>query len=63
VLSALGPLTGSSWMTAVSPFDWYLCADPLTAGMDWAGAALLLRCSTLFAAGGYSRIGRRDLMS
>jgi ABC-2 type transport system permease protein len=62
VLNALGPLTGSSWMTAVSPFDWYLGADPLATGMDWAGAALLLGCSALFAAAGYVGIRRRDLM-
>ena len=60
--NALGPLTGWSWMTTVSPFDWYLGADPLATGMDAARAALLLGCSALFAAAGYVGIGRRDLM-
>lgn len=38
VSNALGPLAGLAWMTSISPFDWYLGADPLTAGIDWVGA-------------------------
>lgn len=62
VSNALGPLAGLSWMTAISPFDWYLGADPLATGMDWAGAALLVGCSAMVAAGGLFGFRRRNLM-
>jgi ABC-2 type transport system permease protein len=62
VSNALGPVAGLAWMTAISPFDWYLGTDPLAAGMDWAGAALLIGCSTLIAAGGLFGFRRRNLM-
>jgi ABC-2 type transport system permease protein len=62
VSNALGPLADLSWMTAISPFDWYLGADPLAGGMDWAGAALLLGSSAMIAAGGLIGFRRRNLM-
>lgn len=60
--NALGPLAELGWMTAISPFDWYLGNEPLANGMDWTGAALLLGCSALIAAGGMLGFRRRDLM-
>lgn len=60
--NALGPLAGLAWMTAISPFHWYLGTDPLAAGMDWVGAGLLIGCSGLVAAGGLIGFKHRNLM-
>ena len=62
MFNAMGPMTENTWMSTISPFNWYLGSDPLTTGMDWLGAALLLSASLLCAAGGYLAITRRDLM-
>ena len=41
VLDALGPVVEADWMTALSPFSWYIAEDPLLQGFDVAGLALL----------------------
>lgn len=62
VSNALGPLADVSWMTAISPFDWYLGADPLSTGMDWTGAGLLVGSTALIAVTGLVKFRSRNLM-
>jgi len=63
VLRAIGNLTGSSWMTSVSPFHWYLGSDPLgTGGVSGAGVALLLAVTVVSAVAGAVGLRGRDLM-
>jgi ABC-2 type transport system permease protein len=40
-LNAIGPTIDAGWMTAVSPFGWYLESDPLVEGFDLGRLALL----------------------
>jgi ABC-2 type transport system permease protein len=62
MLNALGPLAGADWMTAVSPFSWYLEPNPLAEGFDPGGFALLAGLPVLAAIGGWFTFDRRDLM-
>lgn len=62
VFNAIGPLLDADWMLAVSPFSWYLDADPLVEGLAWWRIALLAGLSIVFGAFGYVRFLRRDLM-
>jgi ABC-2 type transport system permease protein len=62
VLDAIGPTIDAGWMTAVSPFAWYLEADPLVNGLDPRGFALLAAVPVLSAAVGLVAFVRRDLM-
>jgi ABC-2 type transport system permease protein len=58
---AIGPLVGADWVTAVSPWSWYLAEDPLANGIDPVGYVLLAALAGVAAALGLLRIERRDL--
>jgi ABC-2 type transport system permease protein len=62
MLNALGPLAGADWMTAVSPFSWYLEPNPLAEGFDPGGFALLAVLPFIAAIAGWFTFERRDLM-
>lgn len=61
VLDALGPMLEAGWMTAVSPFSWYLAENPLTEGWDPQGLALLAVVPVVSAAVAFVTFERRDL--
>jgi ABC-2 type transport system permease protein len=62
MFNALGPLAGADWMTAVSPFSWFLEPNPLAEGFDPGGFALLALLPIFAAIGGWLTFERRDLM-
>lgn len=62
VLDAIGPTVDVAWMTAISPFSWYLEERPLFTGFDWQGIALLAVVPVVAAAVGLMGYVRRDLM-
>jgi ABC-2 type transport system permease protein len=62
IFNAIGPTIPVGWMTAVSPFSWYLEHEPLTNGFDVPRLLLLAAIPILFAAAGLVRFNRRDLM-
>lgn len=62
IFDAIGPVADMGWMTAISPFSWYLENDPLTNGFDVRGLLLLAMVPIVFAAAGLVRFDRRDLM-
>ena len=62
ILDALGPALDADWMTAISPFAWYLTPNPLVEGVDWGGFVLLALVPVVAAVAGLSRFVRRDLM-
>lgn len=62
VLDALGPMVDVDWMTAVSPFSWYLAERPLETGPDASGLALLAAIPIIATAAALARFTRRDLM-
>lgn len=62
IFDAIGPTVGAGWMTAVSPFSWYLERNPLAAGFDLRGLALLAAVPLVAAAVGLVTFDRRDLM-
>jgi ABC-2 type transport system permease protein len=69
VVAVLGYLANSvfpqvealAWTRDISPFHWYLGGDPLTAGVQPAGAATLAVATVLLVAAGTVRFARRDL--
>lgn len=62
MLNAIGPTVDAEWMTALSPFAWYLENDPLTQGFDATGLLSLAVVPIVAAIAGVVGIGRRDLM-
>ncbi|QUR68039.1 ABC transporter permease subunit [Mycobacterium spongiae] len=62
VFDALGPVVGAGWMTAISPFSWYLDSEPLANGFDLPGLVLLALIPIVSTAIGLRRFERRDLM-
>lgn len=62
MLNAIGPGAQVEWMSAVSPFGWYLGGDPLLEGLDLAGVAKLAAIPVVATIGGWWAIERRDLM-
>lgn len=62
ILDAIGPAVGADWMTAVSPFSWYLEHDPLAEGFHLPSLLLLAAVPLLAAAGALAAFDRRDLM-
>jgi ABC-2 type transport system permease protein len=62
ILDAIGPTIPAGWMTAVSPFSWYLENEPLINGFDVPRLLLLAAIPIVFAVAGLARFGRRDLM-
>jgi ABC-2 type transport system permease protein len=61
MFDALGPVVELGWMSAVSPFHWYLGRDPLLDGFDPVGLAKL--AAVAVAAGAFALVAypRRDL--
>jgi ABC-2 type transport system permease protein len=62
IFNAIGPTIPAGWMTAVSPFSWYLEHEPLVNGLDVPRLLLLAAIPIVFAVAGLARFGRRDLM-
>jgi ABC-2 type transport system permease protein len=62
ILDAIGPTVDAGWMTAVSPFSWYLADDPLINGFDLQGLLLLALIPILSVVAAMTRFDRRDLM-
>lgn len=60
-LDAIGPTLEAGWMTAVSPFSWYLEDDPLVDGWDLGGLLLLASVPIASAASAFVAFDRRDL--
>jgi ABC-2 type transport system permease protein len=62
VTDTLGEMMeGGEWLSAISPFGWYLGGDPLTQGVDVGGAALLAALVVVAVLAGLLRYDRRDL--
>lgn len=62
MFDAIGPTIDAGWMTAVSPFSWYLEGDPLLDGFDVQGLLLLAAVPIVAAAAALVAFERRDLM-
>jgi ABC-2 type transport system permease protein len=62
ILDAVGPALDVDWMSAVSPFGWYLTPNPLAEGADVGGLVLLALVPIVAAVAGLFRFVRRDLM-
>jgi ABC-2 type transport system permease protein len=62
ILDAIGPIVPAGWMTAVSPFSWYLENEPLANGFDVPRLLLLGGVPIVFATIGLVRFARRDLL-
>jgi ABC-2 type transport system permease protein len=62
ILDAIGPTIDAGWMTAVSPFSWFLEPNPLAHGLDLTSIALLAALPLVAAAVGLATFNRRDLM-
>lgn len=62
LLNYLSPIAEAPWMEKISPFHWYIGAEPLATGFDWPGLALLAALAVLAALGGAVSFARRDLM-
>lgn len=62
VFNAIGPTIPAGWMTAVSPFSWYLEHEPLINGFDLPRLLLLAAVPLVSAVVGLARFVRRDLM-
>ncbi|MDY7106629.1 MAG: ABC transporter permease subunit [Actinomycetota bacterium] len=62
ILDALGPVVELGWMTAISPFSWYLGNNPLVEGFDLFGLARLALITLVCAPLGALALDRRDLM-
>lgn len=62
VFDALGPTVEADWMTAVSPFSWYLGENPLLDGFDVGGLLLLAVVPVVAATAAFVVFSRRDLM-
>jgi ABC-2 type transport system permease protein len=62
MLDAIGPTVDAGWMTAISPFSWYLENDPLTEGFDVPRLLLLATVPVVSTIAGLVVFNRRDLM-
>jgi ABC-2 type transport system permease protein len=54
-------MEGGAWLSAISPFGWYLGGDPLTQGIDGVGYGLLAALIVVALLAGLLRYDRRDL--
>lgn len=61
IANALGPMVDVGWITAISPWAWFLDADPVTEGFAPGGLALLAALAVVPAVLGLLRFERRDL--
>ena len=62
MFDAIGPTIDAAWMSAVSPFSWFLEDSPLLTGFDMQGLALLAVVPIVAAIGALLGFTRRDLM-
>lgn len=62
MFNAIGPVVDAGWMTAVSPFSWFLENEPLTNGFDVPRLLLLAAVPVVSAVAGLVVFTRRDLM-
>lgn len=62
MLDAIGPTIDVEWMSAISPFSWYLGERPLQNGVDVFGLLLLVLVPAIAGLLGLRRFERRDLM-
>lgn len=62
VFDAIGPTVGAGWMTAASPFSWYLEHNPLVEGFHLPSLAALAAVPLLASLAGLVAFERRDLM-
>lgn len=63
MLDAIGSAAGATWMTAISPFSWYLGGDPIENGPDVSGLVQLAALAVLVGVAGAVAYDRRDLMT
>jgi len=62
IANAIAPsVAGGAWLEQVSPFGWYLARDPLVAGFDPLGSALLITLTITAVGLGLLFHGKRDL--
>jgi ABC-2 type transport system permease protein len=61
VANALGSSLGLPWLVHLTPWSWYLGAQPLSAGVDVAGVAKLAVLALLAAVVGAVAFDHRDL--
>lgn len=62
IFDAIGPAIGADWMTAMSPFSWYIGVNPLVEGISLTHVGLLAALPLLAGALGLAIFDRRDLM-
>lgn len=63
VLAYVGRLVeGGEWLERVSPYHWYIGAEPLTNGVDWGGVGLLVALAVAGAVVGLTAFRSRDTM-
>lgn len=62
MLSAIGPMVGAGWMTAISPWSWYIQNSPLINGWDIKGLLLLTLIPVAAGIVGLTFFRKRDLM-
>ena len=63
MFDALGPVADQPWMTSVSPFSWYLGAEPLLDGFDPGGLVRLAGLTVIGLGIGFGALPRRDLVT
>lgn len=63
MLDAIGPTVEAEWMTAISPFSWFLEGRPLFTGVDWSDLALLAAVPVVATIGAVVGFTRRDLLT
>ncbi|MFI2212486.1 ABC transporter permease subunit [Streptomyces sp. NPDC020141] len=52
---------GADWLTALSPFHYYIGGEPLRNGFQWGDATVLALASAALVAAGLHRFNRRDI--
>jgi ABC-2 type transport system permease protein len=62
MLNVIGPMVDAGWMTAISPWSWYIEAGPVVNGWDIPGLVLLATLTVVAAAIGIAVFRKRDLM-
>lgn len=60
-VDAVAAATTTEWMSALTPFAWYLGGDPLINGFDWAGLSKLAALTLVAAGAALVGFRRRDL--
>ncbi len=62
IANAIAPsVAGAGWLEQATPFGWYLAGEPLVAGFDVAGSALLVGLTVVAVGLGLVGYDRRDL--